>query len=37
MDIKNKKPMVISRDPENPKVDIKVDGATLEQVETLST
>ena len=28
--------MAISRDSENPKVDIKVDGATLEQVETFT-
>ena len=34
MNIKKTKTMVISRDPENPKVDIKVDGNTLEQVET---
>ena len=34
MNIKKTKTMVISRDPENPKVDIKVDGTTLEQVET---
>ena len=34
MNTKKTKTMVISRDPENPKVDIKVDGNTLEQVET---
>ena len=33
MNIKKTKTMVISRDPENPKVDINVDGNTLEQVE----
>ena len=35
MNIKKTKTMVISRDQVNPKVDIKVDGTTLEQVETL--
>ena len=34
MNIKKTKTMVSSRDPENPKFDIEVDGATLEQVET---
>ena len=34
MNIKKTETMVISRDLENPKVDIKVDGTTLEQVET---
>ena len=34
MNIKKTKTMVISRDPENPKVDVKVDGTTLEQMET---
>ena len=34
MNIKKTKTMVISRDPESPKVDVKVDGTTLEQVET---
>ena len=31
---KEDKTMVISRDPENPKVDIKVDETAIEQVET---
>ena len=34
MNIKKTKTMVVSRDQVNPKVDIKVDGTTLEQVET---
>ena len=34
MNIKKTKTMVISRDLANPKVNIKVDGTTLEQVET---
>ena len=34
MNIKEKKPLVISRDPENPNVDIKVNGTTLELVAT---
>ena len=34
VNIKKAKTMVISRDPEHPKVDIKVDGTILEQVET---
>ena len=34
MNIKKTKTMVIIREPENPQVDIKVDGTTLEQVQT---
>ena len=34
MNVKKTKTMVVSRDQVNPKVDIKVDGTTLEQVET---
>ena len=34
MNVKKTKTMVIIRDPESPKVDVKVDGTTLEQVET---
>ena len=34
MNIKKTKTMVVSRDQVNPKVDIKVDGTALEQMET---